>query len=203
MRLTTDIAGDQQALLDLEFIASEPYNTFVFSLTQQALAVRQYLFERNLCEFSPPYGRLLRDDAGQPAGLLAALPGAELTKCRLKAALALTKSEFLTRDPQMAARLQLAGQSLIKVLPGEYYISRVAAAAASRGRGIGAQLLREAENEARGLGCPRIVLEVSPLSTAALRLYHRALYQQIDSREVTDPHTGRSLHYLHLAKALQ
>ena len=31
MQLTPDIAGDEQALLDLEFRASEPYTTFVFS----------------------------------------------------------------------------------------------------------------------------------------------------------------------------
>jgi ribosomal protein S18 acetylase RimI-like enzyme len=202
MQLTADIAGDEQALLDLEFIASEPYTRFVFSSTGQALSVRQYLFERNLCEFSPPYGRLLRDDSGQPVGLLAMLSGAELTRCRLKATLALTRSEFLTCDLQLAARLQLAGQTLLKVLPEDCYISRVAAAEASRGQGIGAHLLREAEDEARRRGCPRIVLEVSPASSAALRLYRRALYEQIDSREVTDPHSGRSLQYLHLAKTL-
>ena len=202
MQLTPDIAGDEQAFLDLEFSASEPYTTFVFSSTDQALRVRRYLFNKNLCEFSPPHGRLLRDDAGRPVGLLALLSGDELTRCRLKAALALTRSEFLTGDPSMAARLQLAGRSLLKVLPGDYYISRVVAAEAARGRGIGAHLLREAENEARREGSSRIVLEVSPTSTAALQLYRKALYQQIDCRDVTDPHTARSLCYLHLAKAL-
>jgi ribosomal protein S18 acetylase RimI-like enzyme len=202
MDVTADIAGDEQALLDLEFEASAPYTGFVFSTTEQALEVRQYLFDRNLCEFSPPYARLARDGA-QTLGLLAVLRGADLTRCRLKAGLALTRSEFLSRDPAMATRLHLAGQALLKLKPEDFYISRVATAPAARGRGTGAYLLSEAEREARGLGYPRIVLEVSPTSTAAVQLYRRAGYVQFDARQVADSRSGRTLSYLHLAKTLR
>ncbi len=201
MDLTTHIGGDEQTLLDLEFLASEPYTTFVFSSTDQALRVRRYLYERNLCEFSPPYGRLLRDQ-GRAVGLLAILDGAELTRCRLKATLALTKSGLLAEDPSLGARLQLAGQTLLKLRPDDFYISRVAAGQGERGRGLGRYLVRLAEDEARARSCPRIALEVSPSSTAAVQLYRREGYLEIDAREVQDPLTGRSLRYLHLAKAV-
>jgi ribosomal protein S18 acetylase RimI-like enzyme len=202
MDLTADISGNEPALLDLEFDASAPYTGFVFSSTDQALRIRQYLFERNLCEFSPPYARLARD-AGQTVGLLAVLLGADLTRCRLKAGLALTRSAFLSADVAMATRLHLAGQALLKLKPDDFYISRVATAPAARGRGIGAYLLDEAEREARGLGHSRIVLEVSPTSTAAVQLYRRAGYEQFDARQVADPLSGRSLCYLHLVKTLR
>ena len=199
MDLTPHVGGDEQTLLDLEFVASQPYTSFAFSSTDQALRVRRYLYERNLCEFSPPYGRLLRDQ-GRAVGLLAVLDGAELTRCRLKATLALTKSGLLADDPGLGARLHLAGQTLLKLRPDDFYISRVAAA--ERGRGLGSHLVRCAADEARARGCPRVVLEVSPLSVAAVQLYRREGYQEIDAREVQDPLTGRSLRYLHMAKAV-
>ena len=199
MDLTPLVGSDEQTLLDLEFVASEPYTAFVFSSTEQALRVRRYLYERNLCEFSPPHGRLLRDQ-GRAVGLLAVLDGAELTQCRLKATLALTKSGLLAEDAALGARLHLAGQTLLKLRPDDFYISRVAAG--ERGRGLGSHLVRCAEQEARARGCPRVALEVSPLSTAAVQMYRREGYLEIDAREVQDPLTGRSLHYLHFAKTV-
>jgi ribosomal protein S18 acetylase RimI-like enzyme len=201
MDLTADISGHAQVFLDLEFQASAPYTSFVFSSPEQALEVRQYLLEKKLCEFSPPYGRLLCD-AGQPLGMLAVLSGKELGGRRLKAAHALTRSDFLERDPGLGARLQLAGRTLLKLLPDDLYISRVATVPAARGRGIGTRLIQEAEREARGRGCHRLVLEVSPTSTAAVQLYQRTGFEQIDSKQVVDPLTQRSLHYLHLVKHL-
>lgn len=201
MDLSPRLGADEQTLLELEFVASEPYTRFVYSSTDQALRIRRYLYDKNLCEFSAPYGKLLRDE-GRAVGLLAVLDGAELTRCRLKATLALTKSGLLAEDPALGPRLQLAGQTLLKLNPDDFYISRVASAEGERGRGLGRFLVRSAEEEARARGCPRIVLEVSPQSTAARQLYHRSGYQQIDSRSVTDPLSGRSLEYLHLSKTL-
>src|SRR3954466_15648456 len=116
MDLTPHVGGDEQTLLELEFLASEPYTSFVYSSIDQALRIRRYLYERNLCEFSPPYGKLLRDQ-GRAVGLLAVLDGSELTRCRLKATIALTKSGLLAEDPTLGPRLQLAGQALLKLNP--------------------------------------------------------------------------------------
>jgi GNAT superfamily N-acetyltransferase len=62
--------------------------------------------------------------------------------------------------------------------------------------------MQEAEKEARERGCSRLALEVSPASTAAVQLYRRSGFEQIDSKQVIDPPTNKSLHYLHLAKPL-
>ena len=201
MDLTTDIAGDEHGFLDLEFSASEPYTSFVFSSAEQSRRARAYLFARNLCEFSFPYGRLLRD-SGRTLGMLAVLSGTELTRCRMRAALALAKSGLLQEDPGLTQRVQLAGQALLKLQPDDFYVSRIAVSEAARGQGIGTHLIRQAEREARERGCPRIALEVSPGSTVAVRLYRREGYQQIDARQVNDPFTSRRLEYLHLAKVL-
>lgn len=202
MELTANISGDEQAFLDLEYSASRPYAEFVYTSTEQALQVRRYLLDRKVGEFAPPHGRLLREQ-GRPVGMLAVLSGEDLTKCRLKAALALKQSGLLSADPAMAARLQLAGQTLLRVQPEDWYISRVATVEAERGRGLGKYLLDQAEQEARSRGFPRIVLEVAPSSTAALQMYRRQGYQQVDARQVYDPASTRSLEYHHLTKVLE
>ena len=63
-------------------------------------------------------------------------------------------------------------------------------------------MLKQAEDTARELGCPRLVLEVSPVSAAAVRLYQRAGLVEVDARRVADAATGRTLEYLHLVKLL-
>jgi len=177
--LSPNLAGDEAAFLDLEFQASEPYTSFVYSTTQQALDLRRFLFEKQLCEFSPPYGRLLRD-AGRPVGMLALLSGSELNVQRLKAAHALSRSGLIAGDPALGARLQLAGRTLLKVLPDDLYLSRVATAPAARGKGIGSYLMRQVESDARARASRRVVLEVSPVSAAAVQLYRRSGFEQID-----------------------
>ena len=202
MDLTPDIGTDEEAYLEMESRASEPYTSFVFSSADQARRLRRFLFARGLCEFSPPYGLLLRDTR-RPVGLLAVLSGNELTRFRLRAALALRKSGLLEQDPAMANRLHIAGQALLKLMPEDFYVSRLAASELERGRGIGTYLLRQAEIEARARSCPRIALEVAPTSVTALRLYLQQGYREIEAKEVTDVATGRQLSYLHLAKTLR
>jgi ribosomal protein S18 acetylase RimI-like enzyme len=199
--LTWAVGNDVTAALPLEFAASEPYTRFVFSSESQALAARQYLVERGLAEFSPPHLRLLRQ-AGRVVGMLAALTGAELVARRLRAALAMSRSGLLAGDDDATRRLRLAGQTLLKVRPDDYYISRIASAPTARGQGLGGFMLRQAEETARELGCPRLVLEVSPASAAAVRLYQGAGLIEVDARRVADEATGRALEYLHLVKLL-
>ena len=201
MDLSAEIADDSTAVLDLEFLASEPYTRFVYSTVEQTLAVRQYLFARNLCEFSPPHLRVLRHE-GRVVGMLAALTGADLAECRLRAALAITKSGLLTGDTAVSQRLRLAGQTLLKLGRDDFYLSRIATAEAARGKGLGELMIRATEREARERGCRRVALEVAPASEAAVRLYRREGFQQIDARQVSDSAAGRHLEYLHLAKSL-
>jgi len=201
LQLSAELAADVAAVLELEFAASEPYTRFVFSTPAHARTVRQYLFDRNLGEFSRPYLRLLRD-TDAVVGLLVVLTGAELTASRLRAALALRSSGLLAADAGVGGRLQLAGRTLLKVQPDDFYIARIAVAPTARGSGLGAHLLREAEREGRRRGCARLVLEVAPESEAARRLYERHGLCELAVANVVDPGTGRRLEYAHLAKSL-
>jgi ribosomal protein S18 acetylase RimI-like enzyme len=199
--LTAELGEDAPAVLDLEYTASEPYTRFVFSSVDQALSVRRYLFERGLCEFSPPYLRVLRQD-GRVLGMLAVLTGADVVRCRLRAALALMKGGLLGADMEVTARLKLAGRTLMQLDAEDFYISRIAASAAARGRGLGRLMLGAAEGEARARGCHRLALEVAPESGAAVRLYRSQGFEQVAARQVSDAASGRRLEYLHMVKPL-
>jgi ribosomal protein S18 acetylase RimI-like enzyme len=201
LHLSAEVGQDAATILDLEFAASEPYTRFVFATPTHARAVRQYLFDRKLAEFSCPYLLILRD-TDEVVGMLAVLTGAELVGCRLRAAVALVRSGLLTADAGVGDRLQLAGRTLLKVQPDDFYVSRIAVAPGARGRGLGERLLDEAEREGLRRGCARLVLEVAPESAAARRLYDRHRFSEIGVAKVVDPVTGRSLQYVHLAKPL-
>jgi ribosomal protein S18 acetylase RimI-like enzyme len=199
--LTAELGDDAPAVLDLEYAASEPYTRFVFSSVDQALAVRRYLFERNLCEFSPPHLRVVRRE-GRVVGMLALLTGPELVRCRLRAALALTKAGLLAADADATARLKVAGGALIKLDADDFYVSRIATVAAVQGQGLGRLMLGAAESEARTRGCRRLALEVAPESVAAMRLYNGQGFQQIAAHQLSDAATGRRLEYLHMVKPI-
>src|SRR5206468_6312914 len=117
-------------------------------------------------------------------GMVAALSGDDLQRCRLRAALAIAKSTVLRDHPAISRRLQLASQALLRVQPTDFYISQLAVHNAARNQGIGKFLLEHVEREARGRNCARIALEVSPLSKAAVRLYQRQSYRLLESRRV-------------------
>jgi ribosomal protein S18 acetylase RimI-like enzyme len=199
--LRNDLTGFEQPFLELVYQSSEPYNDFAYDSRELAVRVQRYLFERNACEFAPPYA-WLAEDAGKLLGMIVALPAEELQRCRLRAALAMAKSSVAAEHPAASRRLQLASHTLLKAQPGDFYISQVAVHPDARNRGIGKLLLDHAEREARARGCARLVLEVCPRSEAAVRLYRREGYEQLDSRRVVDPESGRSLEFLHLAKVI-
>ncbi len=199
MELSTDIADDEQVFLDLEYSTSELYSRFVYSSEEDALRVRRYLFALGLCEFSPPYGQILRD-GDRAVGMIATISAPDLSRLRLRAAVAMTKAGLLDTDPGVRRRMRLADQTLMKFEPLDLYWSRMAVDASTRGKGVGTFLTSRVEEEAARRGFRRIVLHVSPVSEAALRLHLKNGFRQFGAGAVTDPETGRSLEYLHLAK---
>jgi GNAT superfamily N-acetyltransferase len=58
-------------------------------------------------------------------------------------------------------------------------IKRMYVAPEARGRGVGRQVLRELEAEARRLGATRLVLETGPRQPEALALYSRAGFVEV------------------------
>lgn len=200
MQITAELAGWEATYLALEARASEPYAAFVYEDEAEAERVQRLLFDRDVGDLARGFGRLALVD-GAPAGMLAAIPGDQLGKARLKAALVLRKAGVF-EVPGTARRSSLAGQTLAKVAPDDLYLSRIAVAEGFRGRGIGNGLLVHYEAEARRLGAHRLVLEVSPTHREALRLYERAGFAITGGGEAEDAATGRRLVYHHMTKPL-
>ncbi|QYU70259.1 GNAT family N-acetyltransferase [Leptolyngbya sp. 15MV] len=75
---------------------------------------------------------------------------------------------------------------------GSLYVSGVALFPNHRGRGIGTQLMAEAAERAKELGLPRVSLICFEQNAAAMRLYGRLGYAEIDRRPIV-PHP--TLHY--------
>lgn len=63
----------------------------------------------------------------------------------------------------------------------DYYIAELDVAAAQRNRGIGAELLRHAEAEARRLSCPRISLSTN-VDNPAQHLYERSGFRIVETK---------------------
>lgn len=201
LRLIDDFSEHVEAFLDLEYEIARTYYTFICDTPAQALTLRAYLFERNLCEYSPPHARLLVEDE-RLLGMFACLDTTTLTRCRLRAAMALARWEVVAGAPALQRRLQRAARVLVTAQPGDLYLSRIAVAVPARGRGLGRHLLGYVEEEAHRRGCHRIVLEVDPGNTAATSLYPAAAFDVVGEATASDETSGRTLTYRHLAKTL-
>ena len=76
--------------------------------------------------------------------------------------------------------------------PGSLYVSGVAVTPEHRGRGLGRRLMEEARTRAEALGLPRVSLICFEGNEAAMQLYRRLGYVEVDRRPVV-PHP--CLHY--------
>ena len=199
LALTTELDAHAAEFLSLELEVSRDYNLFVYRDSEQAAGISRYLYERGRIEFSPPHGRALID-GDRLVGMVACLSGAELSACRLRIVLELKKSGVLEKEPQMARRLQLAGQIFVKPKKTDFYLSRIAVIETARQRGLGSFLLEAYENQGIDLNCDRFVFEVVSSNDTAIAFYRRHGYREIDRRRAHDPESDRSLEYLHMAK---
>lgn len=67
-------------------------------------------------------------------------------------------------------------------------IKRMWVAPSWRGAGLGTRLLRHLEDEARRLGCSRIVLDTNRVLTEAVAMYGRAGYREIEAYNDDNPY---------------
>ena len=188
-----------EEFLQLEAAASAPYCRFAYGSDTLTRDVQRVLMERSTGEFAPPTGQLYLQD-GSPAGLIACLTGQQLQRARLGAAMALAKAHLF--DPSIARRVQLAGSTLLKPAPTDFYLSRIAVHPSHRGKGIGARLMDEVLALAVRAKAAQCVLEVAPEATAAIALYRRFGFKESDRRSAHDPDSGASLEYVHMRTAL-
>jgi len=197
--LSDELTPHLDEFLFLEAEASKPYNNFVYDDEAQATELRRLLLEAGVCEFGPPYARLLIDD-GNVAGMIACLTGPQVLQVRMKGAMVLLKAGVLSEGLQQ--RLRLAVQTLIKPQPDDFYLSRIAIDAKRRGRGDGSFLIEHFQNEGRRLGCRRLTLEVNAIDEQAVRFYLKHNFSELNTLEVKDKDSGRSLVYQQMIKKL-
>ncbi|GAA4008827.1 GNAT family N-acetyltransferase [Sphingomonas humi] len=187
--------------LALEAAASAAYNHFAYDDLGLARQATRLLFDRAVAEYAAPHGWLwLQDEV--PAGMIACLSARDLKVARLKSALTLERSGLLAADADLRDRMQRAATVMLQPRPGDYYLSRIAVTPAARGTGVGDRLLVHLETEACAAAANRIVLEVAADNAPALRFYERHGFRRADTKAVTDPRSGRSLAYHHLARDL-
>lgn len=193
-----DLGRFEREFLALEAAASVPYSQFAFGTASLTTRVQEILFTRGVGEFVPPLGKLLIiDDAA--AGMLACLTGDALRRARLAASVALVRAGIMA-ETSVARRVQLAATTLLKPAADDFYLSRLAVDEAFRNRGVGSALMEYVLAEAARAQSKRCVLEVSPRSVAAMTLYRRHGFEEIERRAVTDSESGRVLEYVHMQR---
>lgn len=195
-------ATDLDAYLTLEYLASEPYTTFVFETPAEAKATARFYVDTGVSEIAPPHGALAIDDGGRSIGMLAFAAGEDLKRARMAAAMAMVRGKRIDARGPVRERMLLAGDTLIDVGADDLYLSRIAVAESARGGGVAAWLMTQYEAAGRARGAKRLVLEVWPGHSAALRMYQRAGFVELSRQRSVDPATQRDLVYLHLGKGL-
>jgi ribosomal protein S18 acetylase RimI-like enzyme len=202
MHLSTELNFDTETFFELEQQASDAYNRFTYRDYDEFDMVRRFLFERRLCEFCPPFGRVLIEE-GHVVAMMACLSAEDLVRCRTLAALAMSQLDYCKRNRELQKRVRLASTTLIRPREGDFYLARIAVVKTLGRHGIGRHLLGRCEAEAKKRAYRRLILEVDPRNEAALSLYRQASFQDGDVHGVADPESGRSLEYLHMAKILR
>jgi ribosomal protein S18 acetylase RimI-like enzyme len=187
-------------MLELEFHASEPYTSFVYDSPEQARDIARFLIDQNVGEVAHASVALAGD--GAVAGMIAMLDGAQLRSARTDAAMALLRGRKIDPRGAVRDRLRLASETMVAVAPTELYLARIAVAPSFRRSGVARWLMEQLESTARARGSDRVVLEVSPVHEAAVAMYASCGYHELTTATASDPDSGRTLAYKHLAKQL-
>ncbi len=82
----------------------------------------------------------------------------------------------------LTAEERVIGYYDLWVCADEAHLLNVAVAAAERGRGHGTAMMEDVLEEAKRASCRRIVLEVRPGNTAAIKLYEKFGFVKVSSR---------------------
>jgi hypothetical protein len=190
------------AYLALEYEASAPYYDFVFDYQAEARRAQRVLWEAGAGEWVPPQGHAIMQ-SGEFVGLIGGVTAGDLPRVRLRASLALTRAGIPADDDQ-ARRMRMAVQTLVKPEPGDFYYGQVAITRAARKTGMIEELFELIRQYAYACGARRCVFQAHADSPRLIAFYERTGQERerIGEGEVTDPKTGRKLHYIHFATDL-
>lgn len=194
-----DIGEHVDAFLRLAMLASAAHDEFAFHDPTAALEFYRELYRRGGADFAPSAGRLLLAD-DRPAGIVAVVAPTALKRSHLIGGLMFARSEQLRGDAELRERLRLLSSTFVRPLATDGYLSRLAVDPAMTGRGLGRRLLTEALVTTRELGLERCVLDVADTNARAVALYEQNGFHQIGEGGTTDPRTGASVRYLHMAR---
>jgi ribosomal protein S18 acetylase RimI-like enzyme len=140
------------------------------------------------------------DEAGQAAGALVGSPAAATRKANIRTAghlLAWYGPALIVHLPGLLR----AGKALHGLGPNDFYLSHIAVRPELRGQGLGAVLLRAAEEHAKALGAQRVVLDVEEHNEGARAFYARLDYEDLSVVRI-DLRRGGRFTFRRLGKAL-
>jgi len=177
------------AFLDLELDVASSYYSFVYDSARQAREGQAAAFRADGCEFGPPWAWVMVD-GDRLVGLYSAVAGSALRAIRLTSSMTLLRGPEAT-NPGTLERLRLAGRVSLKPDASDLYLSRIGVVAHARGSGFGRTLLEHVVANAKDGGLARIVLEVDPRATPAVRLYESMRFKSLGEHAVTDSASGR------------
>jgi GNAT superfamily N-acetyltransferase len=201
VELSTQIEpSDVSTYLELVHAASLPYDEFVYDDEAQARRVQRLLFEAGAGDWAPPQGRgAIRE--GRLVGVLAGVHARDLQRVRMNASLVLGRAGVL-EDKELAARLRLAAQTLAPVQENDWFSSVIGVTPSERGTGVGDAIVELSRKRARDAGAQRIVGQYQADQPRLGAYYQRFGYRLTSNGKASDPRTGRTLHYQHIAVEL-
>ncbi|MFH1184017.1 MAG: GNAT family N-acetyltransferase [Chloroflexota bacterium] len=129
---------------------------------------RQNLFSHQFAEYAHV--------SGQPAGLELSYPARAMKALEIRTVLRFLGVAGIAASVRMVVR-SYPLQSITEAAPDEYFLAHIAVLPEFEGRGLGQQLLRRAEDQAREAGLPKITLMVDADNARAISLYSRAGFQ--------------------------
>lgn len=197
--ITSEVAGREESLLELEGLASLAANAFVFDDDERSLAVRRLLLLCGAAEFAAPSTTLLLDPVGTPVGMYAVCSAGDLSSRRLAGAVAVARRGRGLVRPDEVRRMQRLAAAQAPVVDGDVYLARIAVASSAAGTGVGRWLLSHMFDAARDAGFTRCVLDVADENTHAGAFYARAGFTEFGTGVAHDEDTGRSCTLRHLA----
>ena len=202
MEFSQDVLAHRDLCLDMEYLATESYNRFVFDDQADARRVQACLFDAGVSDLSPPHGTVLLM-GGEAMGVDSGFGWQRFAELRAGAAVALARAGMLRFDDATMERMKLADQVLLKPSQGDYYASRCAVRPDCQAGGLAVFLTRRRVDEATQQGYRRYVGEIESSVKPMLRICLEGLgFEQIGVKRADDPITGRSLEMVHVVRNL-
>ena len=168
-------------LIPMLVAASQPYLSALYGEPRAGAAIFAALMACGTSEFSVGHAQILCE-AADPRGCYVALPGSQLPACRRAELCEALRYFGAGAASSLGKRLALLSSLLPPVLDGDFYLSKLAVDAASRGRGFGRLLLDHYMERGRRMGFRRFRLDVSQDNHAARHLYEAAGFRVIEQR---------------------